>query len=218
MDKAGRDSELARQKLLKGKEIKRDFEKRALGNFASVAESGATTRKFAGALAWCTSNTSRGAGGSNGGFSAGIVAAATNGTQRTFTEALVKSVLATAFTNGATLSQAYVDGTHKQQFSAFTGIADIRSEVKGKDTGVIIAAADVYVSDFGAISIIPHAYAPLTRDAFFCDPSLWAISTLDGLKSTPLAKTGDNERFLLTMEKTLEAKNEKGGAVVADLL
>src|SRR5688572_26628678 len=33
VDKAGRDSELARQKLLKGKEAMRDLEMRALGNY-----------------------------------------------------------------------------------------------------------------------------------------------------------------------------------------
>jgi hypothetical protein len=218
VDKAGRDSELARQKMLKGLEIRRDAEKRFVGNYASVAESGATTRKSAGALAWLTTNVSRGSGGSNGGFSGGTVAAATNGTQRTFTETLVKGVLATAFSNGAMLSQCYLDGTHKQQFSAFTGIADIRSEVRGNALATITAAADVYVSDFGAITLIPHPYAALSRDALFIDPKMWAVATLDGLKSTPLAKTGDNERFLMTMEKTLVCRNQLGGAVVADLL
>jgi hypothetical protein len=92
VDKAGRDSELARQKVLKTIEVKRDLEMRLVGNYASVVESGATTRKSAGMLAFLTTNTSK--AGSDGGFSAGIVAAATNGTQRTFTEALVKSVMA----------------------------------------------------------------------------------------------------------------------------
>lgn len=96
VNKAGRDSELARQKVLKTIEMKRDLEMRVIGNYASVAESGATTRKTAGILAFLTSNDSRGAGGSDGGFSSGIVAAATNGTQRTFTEDLVKAALATS--------------------------------------------------------------------------------------------------------------------------
>ena len=52
VNKAGRDSELARQKVLKTIEIKRDFEIRAIGNYAAVQESGATTRKFAGIQAF----------------------------------------------------------------------------------------------------------------------------------------------------------------------
>lgn len=216
VNKAGRDSELARQKVLKTIEMKRDLEVRAVGNFASVAESGATTRKTAGILAWLTSNDNRGAGGSDGGFSSGIVAAATNGTQRTFTEALVKATLATTFGNGGKPTQAYMGPAHKQQFSAFTGIADIRSEVRGSAMATITGAADVYVSDFGALTLIPHAYG-LTRDCLLLDPKMASIITLDGLKTKTLASSGDNEKFLLTMEKGLKVSNEKAHAVIADL-
>jgi hypothetical protein len=140
VDKAGRDSELARQKVLKTIEIKRDLEIRAIGNFAAVAGVGATTRKMGGIQAFLTSNDNRGAGGSDGGFSASPgPAAATDGTQRTFTEALVKATLATTFGNGGKPTQAYMGGTHKQQFSAFTGIADIRSEVRGNSMATITA-------------------------------------------------------------------------------
>lgn len=217
VNKAGRDSELARQKVLKTIEIKRDFEIRAIGNFAAVQESGATTRKFAGIQAWITSNDNRGAGGSDGGFSASPgPAAATDGTQRTFTEALVKATLATTFSNGGKPTQAYMGGTHKQQFSAFTGIADIRSEVRGNAMATITGAADVYVSDFGALTLIPHAYG-LSRACVLVDPKMAAVGTLRGLSSVALAKTGDNERFLITMEKTLVVRNQAAHAVVADL-
>ena len=216
VDTAGRASELARQKLLKGKEIVRDMEARFIGNYASVAESGATTGKSAGALAWITSNDSRGASGADGGFSGGTVSAATNGTQRTFTEALFKAMLATAFSNGSKFSQAYMGPTHKQQFSAFTGIADIRSDAPGKKMATIIGGADVYVSDFGNITLIPHAYG-LTRDCLVVDPEMWAVGTLRPLFTQELAKTGDNLRFQMIAEKLLVCKNEKGGGVVADL-
>lgn len=216
VNKAGRASELARQKLLKGKEVARDIEARMIGNYASNVESGATPRRSAGALAWLTSNVSRGAGGSNGGFSAGNVAAATNGTQRTFTETLVKGVLATAFGNGGKPSQAYMGAVHKQQFSAFTGIADIRANVSGKSQATIYGAADVYVNDFGDLTLIPHAYG-LTRDFLAIDPEYWAVGTLRPMKTETLARTGDNERFLMTAEKTLVCRNERASAVVADL-
>ena len=216
VDLAGRASELARQKVLKGIELKRDFEARFIGNYASVAENGATTRKAAGALAWLTSNDSRGSGGSDGGYSAGIVAAATNGTQRTLTEALLKAVMATAFSNGARPSQAYMSGTHKQQMSAFTGIADIRASVSGGSQATIYGAADVYVSDFGKITLIPHPYG-LTRDVLVADPKMFAVATLRPMTTSTLAKTGDNERFLIRAEKTLVCRNERAHAVIADL-
>jgi hypothetical protein len=125
-------------------------------------------------------------------------------------------VLATAFSNGGKPTQAYMGPTHKQQFSGFTGIADIRQEVKGKDMGIITAAADVYVSDFGPLALMPHPYG-LTRDCVLVDPNYAGIATLDGVKSKPLASNGDNEKFLMTAEKCLVVKNEKAHAAIRDL-
>lgn len=216
VNKAGRKSEMNRQKVLKGIAIRTDIEKRFIGNFASNAESGATPRRAAGINAFLTSNTSNGAGGSNGGWGGSVVAAATPGTTRTFTEALVKGVLATGFGNGAMPTVCFVGGTHKQQFSAFTGIASIRADVKGKSQATIYAGADVYVSDFGAISIVPHQYG-MGADALFVDPEFAAVGTLDGIKTEALAKSGDSEKFIMTAEKTLVVRNEKAHAVVRAL-
>ena len=216
VDKAGRKSEINRQKVLKGIELRRDIEMRVIGNYGSNAESGATTRKTAGALAWLTSNTSKGSGGADGGFATGVVSAATNGTQRTFTEALVKSVLASAFSNGARPKQAYLGPTQKQEFSAFTGIADIRSEATGAKMATIYGAADVYVSDFGNLALIPHAYG-LTRDVLLADPEYFALGVLDGVKSKQLSDTGDSTKFMLTQESCLVCRNEKAHAVIRDL-
>lgn len=216
VDKAGRSSELERQKLIKGVEMRTDIEARAIGNYASNVEAGSTARKMGGALAWIETNDSLGAGGSSGGYSSGVVGAATPGTSRTFTETQVKSVLATGFSNGAQYSQAYMGPTHKQQFSAFQGIADIRVSAEKRSQATIIGAADVYVSDFGNITLIPHQYG-LTADCLFIDPSMWAMGTLDGMKTKKLAKSGDSEKFMMTCEKTLVCRNELGGAAVRAL-
>jgi hypothetical protein len=72
------------------------------------------------------------------------------------------------------------------------------------------------VSDFGALTLIPHAYG-LSRAAVLVDPAMAGVSTLRGLQSTMLAKTGDNDRFLILMEKTLTVNNQAAHAVVADL-
>jgi hypothetical protein len=215
MDHAGVASELAWQKVQKGEELATDIEARMLGNYASVVGDASTAAESAGALAWLSSNVSRGAGGSSGGFSAGIVAAATNGTQRAFTEALLKTVLASAFNNGARPSQAYMSATQKQQFSAFTGIADIRKDA-GNGQATIVGAADVYVSDFGSISTVPVQYG-LTRDVLLIDPEYWAVGTLRPMKDEMLAKVGDAMPFQIIAEKTLVCRNEKASAVIADL-
>jgi len=216
VNKAGRSSEIARQKTLKGLEMRRDEEARYIGNYASVAESGATTRKSASLQAWITTNDSRGAGGSDGGFSGGIVAAATNGTQRTFTEVLVKTVLSTAFESGGRPSLGFMKAAHKQQFAAFTGIADIRVNANPGKMANIIAGADMYTSDFGNITLVPHPYE-ITRACLFVDPDKVKVGVLDGVKSKRLADTGDSEKYMMTKESTLVVLNEKAHAIVADL-
>lgn len=215
-DRAGREDTLDEQKMIKGIEMRRDCEARFIGNYASNAESGSTPRRTAGALAWIEDHDSFGTGGSSGGYSSGDTAAATNGTQRASSEALVKAVLATAFSNGARMSQAYMSGTHKQEFSAFSGIAETRVNTSAAKQTKIIGAADVYVSDFGNITLIPHPYG-LTRDMLLIDPSGWCVGTYDGVKTEPLAKIGDSDRFLMTAEKGLICKNQRKGAAIRDL-
>lgn len=216
VDMAGRNSEMARQKALKGLELRRDVEARFIGNYASQNESGANPRLSAGVLAFIETNEDAGAGATGGGFSAGIVSAAGNGTQRTFTEAQLKTVMASAFENGGRPKIMFVSPAHKQQASEFTGISDIRSEVKGQNQAVIHAAADVYVSDFGSLQIVPHPYG-LTRDAVLVDPSMAEVAVLDGFKTAKLAKIGDHERFQITYEAALCVKNEKSHAAIRDL-
>lgn len=209
VNKAGRASETNRQKVLKGIELKTDMEMTFMGNVVSGQESGATPRKCAGLPAWLTSNVAFGAGGSAGGFSAGVVSAATPGTNRTFTEALVKSTRTTMFGNGASQNmQVYMSGTNKQQFSAFPGIASIRVDAKQNEQATIIGAADVYQDDYGRLSLIPHQYA-VANMALFVDPEMVGIATLRGMQTKPLAKTGDAEKFLIIAEKTLVVRNQK---------
>jgi hypothetical protein len=215
VDKAGRDSEMAMQKLDKGEEVATDIEAAFLGNRPSVAGSAGVAPKTAGAPAWLVTNASRGTGGASGGFSSGAVAAAVNGAQRPFTEALLKAVLATAFGNGAAPGTAYMGAAHKQTFSTFTGIAQNRTETGGK-LATITGGADVYVSDFGRITTVPVQYG-LTRDVLLVDHDYWAKGTLRPMKSITLAKTGDSERFEMVTEVTLVCKNERGSAIIADL-
>lgn len=214
---AGRDTEMQRQKTKKGIELLNDMEARAVSNKASVAETPASvTRKTAGALAWIETNDSLGATGTSGGWDAGgVVDAASNGTQRTFTEALLKGVLVTGFTNGARYKQVYMSGTHKQIASGFTGIADIRVAANPQQQATIVAGADRYQSDFGPLDFIPHP--DLTRDVLGINPEFWAWGTYRGVQTNPLAKNGDNIKWQTLAEKCLIAKNEKQGFAIRDL-
>lgn len=220
VNKAGRDTETARHKAIRGLETRRDQEARAIGNLASNNESGVTPRRSAGALAWITTNDSRGASGADGGFSSGVVSAATNGTQRPLTESLVRTVIANLFNSrGGSTSRGYtafMSIGQKQVWSQFTGIAAIRRDVSGNGMATITSAADTYVSDAGVITLMPHPYFS-ARDVLIADPDMWAIATLDGMKTKNLGATGDSEKWLITKEWTLVCRNERASAVIADL-
>lgn len=215
--KAGRRSELARELMKAGRELRTDMEMRACANKASVAATASVAGQTAGALAWLETNTELGTAGTpaDGGFSAGIVAAATNGTQRTFTETLLKSVLQSIWDSGGHPKAMIVDGPHKQLAAGFAGLADQRRETGNKKI-TIVAGADVYVSDFGNIQFIPSRFCS-ARDALIVDPEYWDIATLDPMQTMDLARTGLAKRKAVYTEWALRCLNEAASGVIRDL-
>lgn len=215
VDKAGRDSEIGYQTMKQGRQLRMDIESILLLNQASVAESGATTRKLGGILSWLSTNVSRGSGGSSGGFTSGNTVAATNGTQRTSTEALLQGVVKSVWDNGGDATILLVGSAQKQVISGFSGIATQFQNTGGK-RAKIVAAADIYISDFGELQIVPDRYTS-SRDNILCDPSMAQVLWLSKIKREELAKTGDSRKFHLVCEYTLKVNNEAAHGVVADL-
>lgn len=215
-NKAGRKSELARELMKAGREMMTDREKRCLGNYASVAAAAGVAGQTAGALAWLTSNTSLGATGANGGFSAGIVAAATNGTQRAYTEDLLKTVLQSIWVSGGNPKMVFTNGTQKQTEAGFAGLAQQRRET-GNKRATIVAGADIYVSDFGEVQFVPDRFAS-TRDALIVDPEYWDIGVGEDMITFDLAKTGLADRKAIRCEIALRCLNQAASGAVRDLL
>jgi hypothetical protein len=213
--KAGRDSEISYQTAKQGRQIKMDIETSLLLNQASNAESGATPRKLGGFLSWLSSNVSRGSGGSSGGFSSGNTVAATNGTQRTSTEALLQAVIKSAWDNGGSPDTVLVSSAQKQVMSGFTGIATQYQQAGGQ-VAKIVAAADVYISDFGRFKIVPSRFTS-ARDNIVLDPGMASVLWLSKIKREELAKTGDATKYHLVGELTLKMNNQAAHGVVADL-
>jgi hypothetical protein len=88
--------------------------------------------------------------------------------------------------------------------------------VKGEEQGVIVGAADVYVSDFGNLNVVPNLFQR-NRSALLVDPRMAKLATLRPMKNWELAKTGDTEKRQVLIEYTLEVCNEAAHGVVADL-
>lgn len=214
VDKAGRDNELTRAMVRKGQELKRDMESILVGlNQAKNVGAVGTPRKTATVLSWIKTNNSSGAGGGAAPTVADGTVTRTDGTQRAFTEALLKPVLKSCWEEGGSPSMIMVGGFNKQAFSTFTGRSTPQENSKEKK---IVNAVDFYESDFGKQKIVPNRFMR-ARDALLLDMEYWGLAYLRNMKSIDLAKTGDSERKQIVCEYTLVSKNEAANGIVADL-
>lgn len=222
-DSAGRKSELAYQVAKLGVELKKDMEFNLLQNNASVAGASGTPRELGGFPAWLETNADRGATGANGGYNTGtgIVDAATNGTLRAFTKTLMDDVMESTYSEGGNPSQVQLSPYNKRVFSGFSGISELRSDVKGKDQATVYAGADMYISDFGPLAIVPNRVmrtnAATARQVYLVEPDKASVKIFDDIRVNKVAKTSDGEKRVLNVEYSLCVKNEAAHGVVADV-
>ena len=213
INSAGRKSEIAYQLAKVGSELKRDVEYNLLSNQGQAAGSTTVARKTRGLPSWISTNVSKGTSGAN---ATAATAARTDGTQRAMTEAMLKTVVQSMWNEGGKPKMVMVGPHVKTVISGFSGIAGQRFNVDGNKPGTIIGAADIYVSDFGNLEIVPNRFQR-ARDAFVLDPELCSVATLRPMKQVKLAKTGDAEKRMVLCEVGLKVDQEAGLGLVADL-
>jgi hypothetical protein len=214
---AGRASELGRELMKAGRELKTDAELRFTGNYAATAPASGTAGLSAGALGFIVTNSQLGATGaqptySGGGTTGYVNAAATPGTTVAVTEAMLKTALSTAWTKGGNPRMVIVSAALKQKFAAFAGLAQQRRET-GDKAATIVAGADVYVGDFGQVQFVPSRFVD-SVSALVIDPDYWAVAELDSLKVIDLAKTGLATRKAMYQEVCLVSRNEAASAAI----
>lgn len=214
VDEAGRADEVAYQVAKRGKEIKRDIESVLLDNNARVAGNSSTAPETAGLGAWIATNDSVGTGGAAP--TGDGTDARTDGTQRAFTEAMLKDVMQQTWTSGGNPSILMVGAFNKQAVSAFAGIAAQRYMAPSDSPTTIVGAADVYMSDFGTLTVVPNRFQR-ARDAWVLDPEYASVCYLRPIQKVDLAKTGDAEKGMLIGEFGLKVMNEAAHGIVADL-
>jgi hypothetical protein len=224
VNKAGRRSEVAYQIAKRGAELKRDIEFVCVGtNQAAVAGNSTTARQTGSLQAFLKTNTSKdvttGSGltpGADPVYTTIPTAARTDSTTlRAFTEPLLKAVIQSVWKEGGTPKLLMVGPYNKTVVSSFAGIAETRIAATSKPT-TIIAAADVYVSDFGNVSIVPNRFQR-ERDAFVLDPEYASIDYLRPMQTMDMAKTGDADKKLMLAEWGLRVMQEKAHGGIFDL-
>jgi len=224
VDKAGRKTETAYQLAKAGQELKRDMEKTILGNVAqSNGTAGSAARLLGSIQTWLGTNFVTMTDGVAPVGSNGTAIRTEGATASAFTEAKLKECVKSCFENGGNPTILVVPPTQKQVVSGFPGIAEQRyaAPTSGKQT-TIMGAADVYLSDFGTLSVVPDRFmtadtSPAAEQALVLDPSMAAIATLRPFQSNLLAKSGDSEKHQMLVEYTLQVSNEKAHGIVADL-
>ena len=219
--KAGRSSEMRYQVAKKMTELKRDLEAAVLSINPAVAGNSTTARKLGGLGVLLYSNVSHNGAGATATHNSGAPTTAnTAGTNRAFIETLVKTVMQSIYTNSGDMpSLVSLTPSHKATFSGFSGIAVNRFNVKKGEQGVIVGGADIYMSDFGELTIVPNYVQASANpnNVFILNPDYAGIAYLQSYKSEPLAKTGHTEKELCSVECTLVVTSEKAHGKVADL-
>ena len=197
------------------KELKKDLELALLSNQVARSDTGTAGRLMRGLPTWMAAENSDVAG-TIGSESAACVA----GTTRAATQALFTKVLTKIYESGGEPDRIMCAPDIRVALSSvLRGTADNRMENADskRATGVI----DVYVSDFGALKIIPNrvqAYEDYSKTcAFILDPDYWKVAYLRGFQEQQLAHTGDNLKGHVLVECTLEARNPLSSGMVADL-
>lgn len=217
---AGRADELAYQLVKYGKEVKRDLEKAMTGNTAYAAGASGTARVSGSLEAWLSTNwttqgVSVGASASPGFSSTGVVAATDNTVQGTLSEANVKAIIRACWTAGGEPKTIMTGPFNKVKVSGFSGILTNSIDQKAGGQATIIAAADSYVSDFGALKVVPNRFNR-DRTVTILDMEFWALAYLRPFQQVPLAKVGDSDQRMVLVEVGLESKNEAASGKVTD--
>ena len=217
VEKAGRSSEVNYQTVLAGTGVKLDQEAIVWENIGGDAGSETTPRKTATLGAWLKTNVDKAANGANPVYTSGVPSAArTDGTQRALTETIFKNVMQLGWTNGAKFKYAFAGPVNKQKMSAFTGVVTQTFQVNGPKPVTVVAAADVYVSDFGTVTMLPNRLQR-ERDVYFIDPAYLQIDHLRPFKREEMAKQSDARDFVLRVEWGLRVKQEKTQGAAFDL-
>jgi len=220
VDKAGRKSEKAYQMAKAAAEMKRDIETIITANQGQSAGNATTARTMGSLLSYIKTNSSV-----NGTSVTGVdpttigISTRTDGTTRTFTEALLKEVIQEVFVSGGTPTLAVMRPALKQKVSGFQGNSAYRVNTDNSVGNVtVVAGADLYQSDFGVLQLVPDRFMRSSdREVLILDPEFAALAYLRPFATKDLAINGDSERSQLIAELTIEVRNEAAHGIVADL-
>jgi hypothetical protein len=230
IDTAGRADEFEYQLKKRMAECGRDLEAALTQTNAGTAGSAASAPLMASFESWIASSAtavgnyiSAGTGtaqttiGINASAGYPVTAPVDSTVAGTLTEAQLKYVIRACWTQGGEPSMVIVGPDVKQKISgSFTGIATRFRNVNSGNQAEIISGADLYVSDFGEIKIVPSRFSR-SRTVLVIDPQYLGVASLRGFTMERLAKTGDADQAQILGDYTLEVRNVLAHGKIADV-
>ncbi len=216
VEKAGRDKELAYQKVLKSLELRRDIEK-SIGD-TDVARDGSDPRKSASLSCWITN----GSVGASGAFATGDgTDAVTGGTDRALTLQLIEDGMQAAWEDGGNPKMLVASATNRANFSNLTASSNlVNNQVNMTQAKEVtyVGSTSVFLTDFGTLEVAPSRFLGNDR-VFMIDPDFASLCTINGrnFAENQIAPTGDAEKFQIVTEWALKVQAPKAHAMILDL-
>lgn len=214
VDKAGRDKEVAYQKVLKGLELRRDIEKYL---HSDTARSGSDPRKAGSLSSWITNVSVGATGAAPTGDGTDLP---TGGTDRDMTLAMIDTAMQAAYTDGGQPNMLVVSPAKKAAFSDLNSgsVATNQIQYTAPREAAIVGSVSLYLSDFGQLDVVIDRFASDDR-VYLLDSDYASICTLPNRNFAvqEMAKTGDSEKFQIITEWTLKVSAPKAHGAVYDL-
>lgn len=213
-EKAGGSDEVAYQETKSMLEVKKDIEFGVLQNTTAIAAAAGTAPQARGFLGFVATNTSKGAAGADPNPLTNT--APTDGTQRAFTETLLKDTLKLMFDNGSPDMDniyALIPSAQRTTFDSF--LAGQTRFDKAEDK-TLTATLEVYIGPFGRVKAV-NARHMRSREVFLINREYAKLGTLRKMSSKPIGVRGDATERLVNCEWTLIVNNEKAHGAVRDL-
>ena len=194
VDFAGRKSTQAYQMAKRAKELKTDMEMMLLLAAQAPTAGGTGVARATGSVGkWIETNA--------------VVGTAVS-------EDDIKEVMELCWEAGASPDILMCDGVIKQAISALSqSVSELRTAANDKSPAYVVAAVDIYVSDFGNLKIVPNRLMP-AETAYFLDYEFWDVTYLRPFATYDIARTGDSEAQMLIVEYGLRSKNEAANGKV----
>ena len=220
VNNAGFKSAQAYQLAKKAKQLKRDMEYQLTRNEAQNGGAAGTARKTGGLSTWLATNYVSGnpSSGSPAAGGTGTSAPTDASATASITEAMLREVIKDTYEAGGEPDMIMCKPAIKQAISDLSqSVSSLRTAADKVAPAHVVAAVDVYVSDFGTFQIVPNLNQFRDQDLFVLDMDFFEVSYLRPFKTETLAKTGDSIQQMLIVEYGLKVNNESSSGFLADI-